>query len=128
MTLRTKLLGGFGVMLGLVLLLSAAALVALRNVNDDLDHATKVTARKQYLAGDVNSAASEMTSLERGSVLAAVVGDKAHSDAYQQQFRDPQVRLQNNLVELRRLSGAGTADGALQRVEQQAEQVRQAQE
>ena len=70
MTVGRKLLGGFGVMLGLVLLLSAAALVALRNLNDDLDRAAKVTARKQYLAGGVNAGASEMASLARGSVLA----------------------------------------------------------
>ena len=93
MTVGRKLLGGFGVMLGLVLLLSAAALVALRNLNDDLDRAAKVTARKQYLAGGVNAGASEMASLARGSVLASVVGDKAHSDAYQEQFRQPQDRI-----------------------------------
>src|SRR6185369_2042757 len=100
MTLGRKLLGGFGVMLGLVLLLSAAALVSLRNVNEDLDRAAKVTARKQYLAGGVNAAASEMASLERGSVLASVVGDKQHADGYQQQFGDSQERLQKALAEL----------------------------
>jgi methyl-accepting chemotaxis protein len=126
MTVGRKLLGGFGVMLGLVLLLSAAALVALRNLNDDLDRAAKVTARKQYLAGGVNAGASEMASLARGSVLASVVGDKAHSDAYQEQFRAPQDRLQSALAELRQFSANGSGDALLQRVEQQASLVRQA--
>jgi methyl-accepting chemotaxis protein len=128
MTVGRKLLGGFGVMLGLILLLSTAALVALRNVNDDLDRAAKVTARKQYLAGRVNAAASEMASLERASVLASVVGDSAHSAAYQDQFREPQDRLQNAMTELRRFSDNGGSDGLLQRVEQQAALVRQAQQ
>jgi len=128
MTLGRKLLGGFGVMLGLVLLLSVSAMVSLRNLNDELDRAAKVTARKQYLAGGVNAAASEMASLERASVLAAVVGDKTASDGYQAQFRDPQNRIQNALAELRRLSGTSESNSTLQRVEQQAGLVAQAQE
>ena len=36
-----------------------------------------------------------MASLERASVLAAVVGDKSGSDAYQEQFREPQTRIQS---------------------------------
>jgi methyl-accepting chemotaxis protein len=126
MTLGKKLLGGFGVMLGLVLLLSAAALVALRNLNDDLDRAAKVTARKQYLAGGVNAGASEMASLARGSVLASVVGDKARSDEYMQQFRGPQEQLQNALAELGRLTGGKEGGGILERLGQQAASVRQA--
>ena len=128
MTLGRKLLGGFGVMLGLVLLLSTAALVALRSVNEDLDRAARVTARKQYLAGGVNASASEMASLARGSVLASVVGDKSHADAYEHQFREPQESLQNAIAELRRLSDSKDADSLLQRVEVQAGLVRQAHE
>lgn len=128
MTLGRKLLGGFGVMLGLVLLLSAASLVALRNLNDDLDRAAKVTARKQYLAGGVNAAASEMASLARGSVLSSVVGDKPRSDSYMQQFRGPQEQLQNALQEFARLPGAKEGGGILERIEQQAGLVRQAHE
>jgi methyl-accepting chemotaxis protein len=128
MNLRRKLLLGYGVMLGLLLLLGGAALFSLHNLNDDLDRATRVTARKQFLAGGVNAAASEMTSLERGSVLASVVGDKPHSDAYQQQFRAPQQRLQENVAELRRLSDSNDGEGLLPRIEQEAGLVRQAQE
>src|SRR4051812_32250136 len=128
MTLGKKLLGGFGVMLGLVLVLSGAALVALRNLNDDLDRAANVTARKQYLAGGVNAAASEMASLARGSVLAAVVGDKAHSEEYLQKFRGPQEQLQKSLQELGRLPGTREGAGILERIGQQAGLVRQAHE
>jgi methyl-accepting chemotaxis protein len=128
MTLGRKLLGGFGVMLGLVLLLSAAALISLRNVNEDLERAAKVTARKQYLAGGVNAAASEMASLARGSVLASVVGDQAHAVEYQGRFGDSQARLQNALAELRHLSDTQDGDSLLQKVEEQAGSVKQAQE
>jgi CHASE3 domain sensor protein len=128
MTLGRKLQGGFGVMLGLVLLLSAAAFVSLRSLSQDLDRAAKVTARKQYLAGGVNAAASEMASLERASVLASVVGDKAASEAYQTQFREPQNRIQESIAELRRMSSHADGDAVLQRVEEQAGLVRQAQQ
>jgi methyl-accepting chemotaxis protein/methyl-accepting chemotaxis protein-1 (serine sensor receptor) len=115
-------------MLGLVLVLSAAALVALRNLNDDLDRAANVTARKQYLAGGVNTAASEMASLARGSVLASVVGDKARSDTYLQQFVGPQDQLQKTIAELQRVSASQDGGELLGRIGEQATLVRQAYE
>jgi methyl-accepting chemotaxis protein len=127
MTLGKKLLGGFASILGLVLLLSVVALVALRSVNDDLDRAAKVTARKQYLAGGVNAAAFEMAGLGRASVLSAVVGD-GRSDGYAQQYRAAEGRLRSALTELRRLSDSKEADSLLQRVEEQSGLVAQAQE
>ena len=120
-------------MLGLVLLLSAVALVALRNVNEDLDRAAKVTARKQYLAGGVNAAASEMASLERASVLAAVVGDEAIRTDTRSSFGAAEERLQSAIAELRRLSDTKrsrfsvAADGGAGRTGAQAqEELRQA--
>src|SRR5947209_3958845 len=87
MSLTRKLLLGFGVMLGLVLLLGAGALLVTRDLNRDLDRTANVTARQQYLAGEVNAATSELTSMERGSVLAAMLADRTHVDEYQQRFR-----------------------------------------
>ncbi|HLH15796.1 MAG TPA: methyl-accepting chemotaxis protein [Bryobacteraceae bacterium] len=116
MNLRTKLLGGFGVMLGAVLLLGLAAVYSIRGLSDDLEHTTKVTGRRQYLASTVKSAAAEMTSLARASVLAAVVGDKAKAQAYQQQFAAPRTALLEGTEELRRLSEPGASDDALSRL------------
>ncbi len=86
MSLTRKLLLSFGVMLCLVLLLGAAALMVTRDMSRDLERAATVTARQQYLAGEVNAATSELTSLERGGVLAAMLGDKAHVDDYHRRF------------------------------------------
>ena len=63
MSLRKKLIGGFGLMLGLVLVLDTAALVSIRGLNEDLERATHVTGRCQYLAGGIKAAAFEMNSL-----------------------------------------------------------------
>src|ERR1017187_6146282 len=101
MNLSRKLLGGFAAMIALVFVLSGGALVVIAELNADLDKAANVTARKEYLAGDVSSAAWEMTSMERGGVLAAVLGDKSLSEASQRQFQSPALRLRKGLADLR---------------------------
>jgi methyl-accepting chemotaxis protein len=126
MSLTRKLMLSFGVMLGLVLLLGAAALLVTRDLNRDLDRAANVTARQQYLAGEVNAATSELTSLERGGVLAAMLGDKAHVDEYQQRFRSRSDALKKALGELSRLAENRTAAERVQALDQQASLVLQA--
>lgn len=126
MTLRKKLIGGFGLMLGLVLVLDTAALVSIRSLNADLERATQVTGRRQYLAGGIKAAAYEMNSLARASVLAAVVGDRVHADSYQQQFAVPQQALRGGVEELRRLGG-GESDALLQRLTAESAGVEQGQ-
>src|SRR5690349_3304688 len=84
MSLTKKLLASFGAMLGLVLLLGAGGLLVTRDLSGDLERAANVTARQQYLAGQVSADSAELTSLERGTVLAAMVADAAHLQTYQQ--------------------------------------------
>jgi methyl-accepting chemotaxis protein len=125
MSLTKKLLGGFGVMLALILVLSAAALIVTRDLNADLERAANVTAQAQYLAGDVNAATSELTSLERGAVLAAMLGDAGHSADYQQKFTTRAASLSADIAEL--LKRAETRDNRsmLQSLDQQAAAVQQ---
>ena len=127
MSLSRKLLGGFASMLALVLLLSAGSLVITHILSKDLDRAANVTARKQYLAGEVNAATSELANSERATVLAAMLGDKTHVEEYQQRFRTRADGLQKALDSLHRLVNAGESDALLQTLDQQAKQVRQAQ-
>ena len=96
MSLTKKLLGSFGAMLGLVLLLGAGALLVTRDLSGDLERAANVTARQQYLAGQVSADAAELTSLERGSVLAAMLVDAAHQQAYQQEFSEHAASLRKS--------------------------------
>src|SRR5215470_20180626 len=109
MSLTRKLMISFGAMLGMVLLLGVGALLVTRDLTGDLDHAANVTARQQYLAGEVNAATSELTSLERGSVLAAMLGDKAHVEEYQQKFQARGDALKKALSDLARLAENRTA-------------------
>jgi methyl-accepting chemotaxis protein len=128
MSLTGKLLGGFGAMLALVLLLIGGTLMVTRDLNIDLDRAANVTARKQYLAGEVNAAASSMASLERAAVLSAVLGDKAHSDDYQAKFQTGANDLQKGMRGLHQLAESQESAGLLQRLDQQASAVMDAHE
>jgi methyl-accepting chemotaxis protein/methyl-accepting chemotaxis protein-1 (serine sensor receptor) len=128
MSLGRKLLSGFGAMLALVLLTSGGALVVTHSLNDDLKRAADVTARKQYLAGEVNAATSEMASCERGTVLADMLSDKAHSEQYQQNFRARAATLQKALDELTRLTEGGETDSLVKSLNQQGTLVLQGHE
>ena len=126
MSLTRKLLLSFGTMMGLVLLLGAGALLVTRNLNHDLDRAANVTARQQYLAGEVSAATSELTSLERGVVLAAMLGDTAHAGDYEKKFRARAESLRKALSDLGKLAEDRAASERVQALDQQAVLVQQA--
>ena len=127
MSLTKKLLCSFGAMLGLVLLLGAGGLLITSNLSGDLERAATVTARQQFLAGRVSAGAAELTSLERGTVLAAMLVDAAHQQAYQQAFSQHAADLRKSLSELRKM--ADTCEAArLQSLDQQSSLVMQAHE
>jgi methyl-accepting chemotaxis protein/methyl-accepting chemotaxis protein-1 (serine sensor receptor) len=126
MSLTKKLLGAFGLMLTLVLILSAGSLLVTRSLNRDLDRAAKVTARQQYLAGDVATSTSLLTSQERGYVMAAMLADKEHAAACESAFRERAQRLQRALEDLRGLADSAETSGLVQTLTQQASVVNQA--
>lgn len=123
MSLTKKLLSSFAAMLGLVLLLGAGGLLVTRDLSGDLERAANVTARQQYLAGQVSTDAAQLTSLERGTVLAAMVADAAHQQAYQQAFSQHAASLRKSLSELRKTADAREAAARLQSLDQQASLV-----
>ena len=128
MSLGKKLLSGFAAMLALVLLTSGGALLVTHILNGDLTRAANVTARKQYLAGEVNAATSELANCERGTVLSNMLSDQAHSDEYQQRFRARAAGLQKTLDELNQLAEGGETASVLQALNQQASLVLQGHE
>ena len=87
-----------------MLLLGAGGLLVTRDLSGDLERAANVTARQQYLAGQVSADSAELTSLERGSVLAAMVADAAHLQAYQQAFGQHAASLRKALLELGKMA------------------------
>lgn len=128
MSLGRKLLSGFASMLALVLLTSGGALLVTRSLNEDLGRAAGVTARKQYLAGTVNAATSEMAVSEQGTVLAEMLSDKARSAQDQETFRARASSLQKALDELSRLAEGGETESIVKNLNQQASMVLQGHE
>src|ERR1017187_5866372 len=128
MSLTKKLLSSFAAIVGLIPLMGAGLLLVTRELSGDLERAANVTARQQYLAGQVSAGAAELTSLERGSVLASMLADAAHLQAYQQAFSQHAENLRKSLSELRKTADSREAAARLQSLEQQAVAVTQAHE
>lgn len=123
MSLTRKLLSGFAAMLALALVMGVGAVVEVRNLNIDLDRAANVTARKQFLAGEVNAAASSMTGSERGGVLAAMLGDQATSAQFLARFGSDASAISNGLAGLHRLEQSAETEALLRKLDQQAASV-----
>ena len=128
MSIGKKLLISFGVMLSLIFVMGGGALVVIGDLDSDLDQAANVTARRQHLDGDLSLSAAEMTSLERGCALAAIVGDKTKSADYLERFHVVQERLHQDLLQLQKLGATQEASPRLQAFQQQATAVSQAHE
>ena len=77
MTIGKKLLMSFGAALALTLVVGLVALESLGSLAASLNKVINVNDRKQFLAGDINVAASECRSLERGVLLRSYMKDKA---------------------------------------------------
>jgi methyl-accepting chemotaxis protein len=128
MSFKQRLLGGFGAMLVLGLVLGIGAILVTRDLSSDVNRAVNVTGRQQYQAGLVNAGASEMASCERAGVLASVLGDKAHAEDYQRRFASAADGVKKAMAELRRLAEDGESRTQLEGLEQQAGLVQQAHE
>jgi methyl-accepting chemotaxis protein len=128
MSLGKKLLSGFGAMLALVLVQSAGTLLITHDLNEDLKHAANVTARKQYLAGEVNAAASELASCERGTVLSNMLSDAKREQECQQRFHSRAASLQKALADLHGLADNKETSSLVQTLDQQTQLLLQGHE
>ena len=104
MTLTKKLLSGFAAMLGLVLLISGAALAIISSLSGDLERAANVIARQQSLAGQVASSAAEMANSERAAVLSSVIGEREQTEKHLGAFQTRSTVLSRSLDESLALS------------------------
>jgi Skp family chaperone for outer membrane proteins len=126
MSLTRKLLSASGVMLGVMLLISSADLMVTQDLKGDLNRAANITARRQYLAGEVSTATAEMAGAERGSVLASVLGAAAEAEQYRQSFATRAARLQQALRDLHGLSEGADEGGMLATLDRQTAQLLEA--
>ncbi len=110
-------------MLGLSLLMSAGATIEIRNLHIDLDRAANITAREQYLAGAVSTAAASMIASARACIVSAMLSDGDQSFDYLKRFDLELAGLRAGLQKLHRLSGSSENEALLHQIDSQAEAV-----
>jgi len=99
MTIGKKLFISFGAALVLTLVVGVVSLQSIGGIGASLNKVVNVNARKQFLAGDINTAASEGLSLERAILVRTYWKDKAAVETYNRQFGENLVRLKKRIEE-----------------------------
>ena len=87
MKIGTKLMGGAGTMLALMMILGYSGLTALSRFQSEFDKTSDQTIRKVELADGIVIANSEMISTQRGEILATFAKDDAELANYEQTFQ-----------------------------------------
>lgn len=143
MTIGKRLYLCLSVMIGLCVVIGAIALFNLRRLNRVIDQLVQVDSQKLTLAGEINTAASDIAAIQRGVILRALVQDNAAITRHQREFavrtdrieqclttiephikttegreitagiRDLTAKVIGNQAEICRLIGAGQNDAAL---------------
>src|SRR4051812_4685879 len=99
-TLIAKLRICFAAMIGLAFIVGGLALLYNTRLSRELQTAVDVVARKQLLAGQISTAASDMTAFERGIAFSAVLTQAGKMEALKGQFSQAASHASNALQEL----------------------------
>jgi len=105
MNVCKKLGLSFGAAFLLTLLVGLVSLHAGGSLGAVVDRLIHVNARKQFLAEDINVAASFAMALERGIFVRTYKKDPATVERYSQQFQENQARFASRVEEFAALSG-----------------------
>lgn len=114
----TRLLAGFGVMLAISLVLSAAWLVQSRRLTKALEEAVNATAKKQQLAGEIRTSSAEMLLSENGIVLGSVLQRADAVARSKEEFQSQFSKMKTAIAEFRPLSDS-TSSSNLDRLDTQ---------
>lgn len=99
-TIGKKLLACFGATLALVLLLGGASLHINSVLSGELDRAVKLIARRQLLAGKLNTAAEKMGALDRGIAFSLVLQQMQKAETFRRNFDKAASDVRRYLDEL----------------------------
>src|SRR5579871_4468957 len=75
MTIGKKLFASFGAALALTLAVGAVATQSVNAITGRMNNIVSRTGRKLYIAGDINTATSDIVAGERGILLRAYLND-----------------------------------------------------
>ena len=97
MTIGKKLFLSLGGTLVLTLAVSVVALNGIGTLSGLNETLANVTAKKRFLASDLNTAAADMLAAERGILVRAYMKDKATMEQYHQNFGESGARAKKDL-------------------------------
>lgn len=97
MTIGKKLFGSFGASLALTLVVGGTALWLISSLGASLNKIANVTARKQFLAAEIDGSQSDMLAAERGILLMTLTKEPALVAKYSQDFQQAASEMKANL-------------------------------
>jgi methyl-accepting chemotaxis protein/methyl-accepting chemotaxis protein-1 (serine sensor receptor) len=99
MTIGKKLFTSIGIMFALILLLGLVAVRSLTSLGASVDRLIAVNVKKQQLAGDINTRASDIVSLERAICSRVLLKDQPKVEGYNRDVYVVVARLKKDLDE-----------------------------
>ena len=99
MTIDKKLFSAFGAALAVTLVIGCLSFQGFSSIGAQVTKLIRVNARKLYLAGDINTAMSDVISGERGILVRAFMKDYATIEKYKAQQTQTFARLKKDTDE-----------------------------
>ncbi|HXS76223.1 MAG TPA: methyl-accepting chemotaxis protein [Terracidiphilus sp.] len=100
MTIGKKLFASFGASVALTLVLGGTSLWLISNMGASLSKMANVTARKQFVASEIDMGESDLVSAERGILLRTFTKEPALVAQYNEDFKNASSLLKANFDEL----------------------------
>ncbi|HEY2471461.1 MAG TPA: methyl-accepting chemotaxis protein [Terracidiphilus sp.] len=97
MTIGKRLFGSFGASLLLTMIVGGTALWLISSLGASLNKIATVTARKQFLASEIDMGESDMLAAERGILLRTLTKEPALVAQYNQDFQNATAEMKANL-------------------------------
>jgi methyl-accepting chemotaxis protein/methyl-accepting chemotaxis protein-1 (serine sensor receptor) len=120
-TIKTKLMASCGGLLALAAVLGVSSLQVVSSVRRELDAAVNVIARKQMLAGQISTAAADMTACERGVAFSTVLQQPDKAADFKRRYAAVQEKVEEHIASFTALMSAGDSRQELEAIRSEHE-------
>jgi len=103
MTIGKKLFSSFGACVALTLAVGGTSLWLISSLGSSINKVAHVTARKQFLAAEIDGAESNMLAAERGILIRSMMKDADIVAQYNQYYQNAVSALKIELQEMKDL-------------------------
>lgn len=125
-TIGTKLVLSTSGLLALVLLTGGMSLKISSNLGRDLDQAINVTAKKELLAGQISTGASDMTAIDRGIAFATVLQQADKAEGFKSAYVAAEEKVRSALQTFRSLPNDDRSTAELEALQREFDFVKSA--